>query len=599
MEKDYLSRKLAVLLHADVVGSTSLVQVNETLAHERIQDGFQRFSKTIGNHNGIAHEIRGDALVAEFSRASDAVTAALEFQSANTAHNEGITEEIRPQLRVGIAMGEVVVADNTVTGEGIVLAQRLEQLAEPGSVCIQGAAYNTMPRRLPFDCEDLGEQVLKGFDQPVRAYSVRLRKGEMLPQPEAGTTPQSTEPRILKALDKLSIAVRPFTNMSGDSEQEYFCDGITEDIITALSKFHSLSVIGRNSSFSYKNCDVKTQEIASELGVQYVLEGSVRKAGNRLRVNAHLIEASADNHIWAQRYDRQFEDIFDVQDDLCETIVATISGEVDKNAAQSARSKPTENMNAYDFVLRGLQQYNTHATLGIAEARQYFKSAIELDSNYSRPHALLALAMFTDAFYVHNDEDELDEALSLAKRALTLDSSDPFAYAAIGLVRFQQRHDNEGVANLRKSLDLNPNDPEIAYWLGFILTYIGEAGAAVEWLRTALRLNPLHEIIHTALGIALYVSKHYDEAIDMLTSLKFMARWNLCYQAAANAQLGKVDEAHVAARQFVELLQTELQDRGAQVPASELELANIEANFFRRPSDGEHLLDGLRKAGLQ
>ena len=599
MEKDHLSRKLAVLLHADVVGSTSLVQVNETLAHERIQDAFQRFSKIIGNHDGIAHEVRGDALVAEFSRASGAVTAALEFQSDNTALNEGISDEIRPQLRVGIAMGEVVVADNTVTGEGIVLAQRLEQLAEPGSVCIQGAAHETIPRRLPFDYEDLGEHVLKGFDQPVRAYSVRLRTGEMLPQPEAGTISQSAEPRKLKALDKLSIAVRPFTNMSGDSEQEYFCDGIAEDIITALSKFRSLSVIGRNSSFSYKNRDVKTQEIASELGVQYVLEGSVRKAGNRLRVNAQLIETSADNHIWAQRYDRQFEDIFDVQDDLCETIVATISGEVDNNAAHSARRKPTEHMNAYDFVLRGLQQYNTHAKLAVAEAKQYFKSAIELDSNYSRPHALLALAIFTEAFYVYTDEDELDEALSLAKRALMLDSNDPFAHAAIGLVRFQQGHDNEGVANLRKSLALNPNDPEIAFWLGFILTYIGESDEAVEWLRTALRLNPLHDNIYTPLGIALYVSKHYDEAVDMLTSFKFLGRWNLCYQAAANAQLGKSDEAQVAARQFVEILQTELKDRGAQIPASELELANIETKFFRRPSDAEHLLDGLRKAGLQ
>ena len=441
------------------------------------------------------------------------------------------------------------------------------------------------------------QTVIKTFHR--RGYQVVADTKKVVTEPPETPAEQWVFGNTLTLPEEPSIAVLPFSNMSGDQGQEYFCDGITEDIITALSKFRSLSVIGRNSSFSYKNRDVKTQEIASELGVEYVLEGSVRKSGNRLRVNVQLIDTSADNHIWAQRYDRQFEDIFDVQDDLCETIVATISGEVDKNAAQSGRRKPTEHMNAYDFVLRGLQQYNTHDKLAVAEAKQYFKSAIKLDSNYSRPHALLALAIFADAFYVHTDEDELDEALSFAKRALTLDSNEPYAHAAIGLVRFQQGHDNEGVANLRKSLALNPNDPEIAYWLGFILTYVGEADEAVEWLRTALRLNPLHDHIYNPLGNTLYVSKHYDEALDMLKRFKYLARWNLCYQAATNAQLGKVDEAHVAARQFVELLQTELQDRGAQVPASELELANIEAKFFRQPSDGEHLLDGLRKAGLK
>ena len=244
------ARKLAVLLHADIVGSTALVQKNETLAHERMQNAFQRFSETISNHNGIAHEIRGDALVAEFARASDAVGAALAFQNTNTRLNEDLSDDVLAQLRIGIAMGEVVVADNTVTGEGIVLAQRLEQLAAPGGVCIQGATYETLPKRLPFDYQNLGEKKLKGFEEAVRVYSVKDRDQS---DTSVNASPDSAEARPLELPKKPSIAVLPFNNMSNDSEQEFFADGISEDLITELSKFHSFFVIARNSSFTFKN----------------------------------------------------------------------------------------------------------------------------------------------------------------------------------------------------------------------------------------------------------------------------------------------------------------------------------------------------------
>ena len=280
-EKEYVlaeqpTRKLAVLLHADVVGSTALVQLNETLAHQRIQDTFRRFSESIARYNGTAHEIRGDALVAEFARASDAVSASLAFQVENAAYSNELPDEVRPVVRIGIAMGEVVVADHTVTGEGIVLAQRLEQLAEAGGVCAQGAVCETVPRRLPFDYQDLGERDLKGFQAPVRAYSVMLKTGEGLPAPDYAGPRESPSPEPSK---KPSIAVLPFTNMSGDPEQEYFSDGITEDIINALSHFRSFPVIARNSTFTYKGQAIRVQQVAAELGARYVLEGSIRKAG--------------------------------------------------------------------------------------------------------------------------------------------------------------------------------------------------------------------------------------------------------------------------------------------------------------------------------
>jgi class 3 adenylate cyclase len=274
VEKKQLSRKLAVILHADVVGSTSLVQKNETLAHGRVQAVFHRFSETINSYGGITRELRGDALVAEFERASDAVPAALAFQVINGEFNSRFDDDIRPQLRIGISLGEVIIADNTITGAGVVLAQRLEQLADPGGAVVQGSVAETIPARMPFEFDSLGEQMLKGFDQPVRAFAVKLRPGEELPEPEGSTTPQKSASTTLEILDKPSIAVLPFNNMSGDPEQEFFADGIAEDIITALSRFHDLLVIARNSSFVYRGTSVDMRQVGRELNVQYVLEGS-------------------------------------------------------------------------------------------------------------------------------------------------------------------------------------------------------------------------------------------------------------------------------------------------------------------------------------
>jgi class 3 adenylate cyclase len=256
MGKDHLSRKLAVILHADVVGSTVLVQQNDALAHERIQAAFRHFSETIKNYGGVTRELRGDALLAEFERASDAVAAALAFQDSNEQENLSLDDDIQPKLRIGISLGEVIIADNTITGAGVVIAQRLEQLAEPGGVVVQGSVSETVPTRLPYEFESLGEQVLKGFDKPVRAFAVRLRVGEQLPLPDTDAKQQnetafldetSKQPATTEQ-GKLSIAVLPFENMSGDAEQEYFSDGISEDIITELSRFHDLFVIARHSS---------------------------------------------------------------------------------------------------------------------------------------------------------------------------------------------------------------------------------------------------------------------------------------------------------------------------------------------------------------
>ena len=353
MEKEHLSGKLAVILHADIAGSTALVQQDEHLAHERIQESFLRFSDVIEKYRGRVLEVRGDALLGEFDRASDAVTATLAFQADQAYYLSRLKDDLKPVIRVGIAMGEIVIGDNTVTGAGVVLAQRVEQLADPGGVCITEALHEALPRRMPFDLENLGEQVLKGFDDPVRVYRVELSAGQSVPAPQqhnqreaspkrpklmvativmalvvaAGTyywfktqLPQE-EPVLVERMayplpDKPSIAVLPFTNLSNDAQQEYFADGMTEDLITDISKVSGLFVIARNSVFTYKGQAVKVRQVAEELGVRYVMEGSVRRVGNQVRINAQLIDATTGGHIWADRYDGSLEDVFSMQDKI-------------------------------------------------------------------------------------------------------------------------------------------------------------------------------------------------------------------------------------------------------------------------------------------
>ena len=391
MEKDHLTRKLAVILHADVVGSTLLVQQNETLAHERIQAAFHNFSETIKTYGGIARELRGDALVAEFDRASDAVPAALAFQVLNEEFNSKFDDDIQPQLRIGISLGEVIIADNTITGAGVVLAQRLEQLADPGGVVVQGSVSETVPARMPFEFESLGEQMLKGFDQPVRAFAARLQPGKELPASEIIANPQSAGPEGLQVPDKPSIAVLPFTNMSSDDEQEYFSDGITEDIITELSRFRSLFVIARNSSFTYKGQAVDIRQVGHELGVRYVLEGSVRRAGESVRITAQLIEAQSGNHIWADRYDRQLDDIFAVQDEVSRTIAATLLGRVEQDRLKLTETSRPENLAAHDYLLRGKTYLFRYTDENIKNAMGYLEKAVKTSPRYADAYAWLAL----------------------------------------------------------------------------------------------------------------------------------------------------------------------------------------------------------------
>ena len=626
-------RKLAVLLHADVVGSTLLVQKNETLAHERIQDTFRRFSETISNYDGVAHEIRGDALVAEFSRASDAVSASLTFQTANTTLNEQLSDDIRPILRIGIAMGEVVVADNTVTGEGVVLAQRIEQLAESGNVCIQGAVYETVPKRLPFDYENLGEQQVKGFDELVRIYRVELKPGQVLPQPEPSGRSESTplkrnsiiaiiavalvvlggsilwlqpwaseeEPASIERMafpipGKPSIAVLPFANLSSDSDQEYFSDGITQDIITNLSRFPDLFVIARNSTFTYKGQSVTVKQVAEELGVHYVLEGNVQKAGNKVRITAQLVDATTGHHLWAENYDRNLVDIFAVRDEVTRSIVATLMGADYGKLAQAElerlRRKDTENLEAYEYILRSIHIWLRFTNDANSKARRLAEKAIDLDPGYARAYIMLAWVDLNAYRWKWSDDPEksLEQAYEMARKSIELDDSDSWGHWALGVVYLYRGDHEDAIAQYNKALALNPNDADVMAHMGLPLTFAGQPKQAIEQLKRAMRLNPAYPAWYPWIqGWAQVVAEQYEESIA--SSKEAAARFSDVAEihrnlAVAYHYLGRTSEARLEAEESLRI-------------DPEFTLDDLEASLpFADSADLERFLLALRESGL-
>ena len=580
-------RKLAVLVHADVVGSTALVQLDETLSHQRIQDTFRRFAETIAAHDGIAHEIRGDALVAEFSRASDAVSASLKFQQENSQHVELLPDEIRPSVRIGIALGEVVIADNTVTGEGIVLAQRLEQMAEPGGVCIQDAAYQTVPKRFPYTYQDLGECELKGFDDPVRAFLVHREEEIKSPRPALSTSPADTVP---EPSDKVTITVLPFTNMSGDSEQEYFSDGITEDIITELSRYRELLVTARNSAFTYKGKAVDVREIAEELGATHVLEGSVRKAGNRIRVTAQLIDAESGNHIWAERYDRDLDDIFAVQDELTRSIASVLPSRVQQSLLDTASHKRMTDLTAYDLYLRGNWIFEQsagedHSTLELLE------QSIAIDPQRALAYSVLAEFYNYSRFSLRAPLPDYDrKAREYIQQALEHGEENARIHATAANIYLCCGDHNLGRIHADRAIKLNPNDVWAISMFGFVLSYSGQPEEALPWLQEARRLDPLSPTIWLeVLAECHYLLGNYQDAIDLFLGWRNPPLHTYTHLAACYAQLDQMTESHDA---FM------IYEREKPDDADFPRYAAAHIGVCIRPEDAEHWMEGYRKAGL-
>ncbi len=638
-----LSRKLAVIMHADVVGSARLVHLNETLAHERIRDTFQRFSDTIRLYNGVAHEVRGDALVAEFRMASDAVSASLAFQAANAIYLDELEDDVRPVVRVGIAMGEVVIADHTVTGDGVVLAQRLEQLAEPGGVVIQGAAHETVPKRLPFDYEDMGELELKGFDDLVRTFAVKLRPGAVMPQPESQPQgdrrvsdllykflPPQTKPASLrrrrfmvvsgiaallaiagiwvavtplgedaekssaaaKQADILSIFVMPFVNRSDEPEQDYFVDGITEDIITDFSRLSNLTVIAWNTSSSFRGKTVQPQELKREFGVDYVLDGSMRKSGDQLRITAQLVDASNGKQVWAERYDRKLADVFALQDDVTKKIVQALAVRLTATEKGQLGRPATNNFAAYERFLRGQQYFKQQTKEGNELARGSYQRAIELDPTFARAYGGLALTHVLDFRSGWTDApiETLDRALTLAEQAVALGNNIPQTHWALGFVYLFRKQYAEAEAAARQTIKLAPSYADGYGLLAFVNNWQGKAEDAVRNMRKAMTLNPYYTYEYPwTLGLAYFFLGRYPEAVEaMKDALEHNANAPLprLFLAAAYIRLGRQDDAEWEIDQAMILYpNTKLPQIAATLPLTNRDQINA-------------ILDDLRKAGV-
>jgi adenylate cyclase len=560
------SRRLAVILHADVVGSTGLVQQNETVAHERIRDCFRRFSRLIDSYGGTTRELRGDALVAEFERGSDAVSASLAFQSAN--ESSATDGDHTPRLRVGIALGEVVIADQTVTGAGVILAQRLEQLAAPGAIVLQGAVYETVPRWLPFAYASLGEQSLKGFAESVRAYTVTLEAGRDLPAAEpvdrarrrehrsaggrhlgeepgrasplrvnrravavtlmagAGTAglALALSPGLRRGLFGAatkhigSIAVLPLANLSGDPHQEYFSDGMTESLINELAKVGALKVISRTSVMPFKGTKKPLREIASELSVDAVLEGTAQRDGSRIRITARLIDASTDRSVWEDTYDRNFADVLTLQREVAETVARRIGAEL--TAQEASRLAPTRAVDpqAHDAYLRGLFSFNESSRPGLDEAEKFFELALQRDPGYALAEAALADVWTSRQQYGFAAPQEAGpKAVEAAERAVALDPSLPEAHYILGLVMGPtlwqwQRADSE----LARAIELNPSYARARAMYSHTLNILGRPAEARVHIARALELDSRNAFIWGMYAIDLFWFGQYDEALAAL-----------------------------------------------------------------------------------
>ncbi len=589
-----MERRLAAILAADVVGYSRLMGEDEAGTLARLKSLRRELVQPkIAGSRGRIVKLMGDGLLAEFPSVVEAVQCAVDIQQDMASREADLPAERRIRLRVGVNLGDIIVEGSDIYGDGVNVAARLEGLAEPGGICISGKVYEEVGSKLPTAFEDLGEQEVKNIRKPVRVY--RWTDAAADPVPGAAGAEDA-----LPLPDKPSIAVLPFTNMSGDPEQEYFSDGITEDIITELSRFRSLFVIARNSSFYYKGQSPKVQDVGRELGVRYVVEGSVRKAGNRVRVTAQLVEAETGNHIWAERWDRELEDIFAVQDELVRTIVSTVGGRIDAIGKARATRKSEAHLRAYDFYLRAAAAEDGNTKEDYQRARQYLERAIELDPGLAMAHHHLSLVNFFEwmTHWVDDRDMAFAAALNAENTAVAIDDTDSRIHAQLGQLHHHRRSFDEAGQDFEKAIRLNPNDFQAMALYGNYLTAIGNPEDAIEQFDQAIRLNPIEPSwIRWLRGVACFTAERYDEAIADLRSIKGPINEVRGWLAASYAGAGRLEEARATLEEFLRVAEEDM----AIFPGRKLAAWEDywHAASYQNEADFDHLYDALRKAGLE
>ncbi len=545
-----VSRKLVAILAADVVGYSRLVGQDEEGTIARLKSLRETLiDPSIAKHEGRIVKTMGDGLLVEFPSVVDAVRNAVEVQQAVAEREAERADDQRIEFRVGVNLGDVVIDGDDILGDGVNVAARLEALAEPGGICISGAAFDQIDGKLDLAFDDLGEKKVKNIKKPVRVYRARI--------PGQGAEKDPTLP------DKPSIAVLAFDNLSGDAEQEYFSDGIAEDITTALSAIRWLFVIARNSSFTYKGRAVDVTQIATELGVRYVLEGSVRKAGERLRISAQLIDATTGIHVWAERYDRHLDDIFDLQDEMTQTIVAALEPELATAERERAKRKPPENFGAWEAYQRGLSHYYRFESDGLVEAIKYLERAIELDPNFAPAYASLAYVHFNEVSYGTIDTskraERLDHGLKIGAKAIALDNNDAMAHIALGRLHVLKGDYTAAIAELERARDLNPNSAAVFIALSSAEAFTGNANEGIRHGQQALRLSPRDPLRWgpmISVAYCLMRLRRWDEALDWSRRAVREPQsviWPYAHVVVCLVQLDRMEEARQAIKELLEV----------------------------------------------
>jgi adenylate cyclase len=581
MAEERAKRKLAAILSADVKGYSRLMEDDEEATVRTITAYRGLMVSRIQNHDGRVVDAKGDNLLAEFSSVVNAVRCAVEIQKDLRKENSQLPEDRKMEFRIGVNLGDVIEKGETIYGDGVNIAARMESLAEGGGVCVSGTAYDQLEGKMPFVFEYLGEQPVKNIKKAVRVYRL-LIEPEVVP-------PTSVE---ISLPDEPSIAVLPFVNMSGDHEQEYFSDGMTDDLITDLCKISGLFVIARNSVFAYKGKAVKVQEVGRELGVRFLLEGSVRKAGKRIRINAQLIDVVTGGHVWAERFDRELGDIFDLQDEVTREIVAALALNLTKREQDRLARRETSNVTAYDCVLRGMESHYRHTREGNEQSKALFQKAIDLDPAYAMAYAWLGFALLHG--WVQGwtrDFQFLPRAFELAQKAISLNDSLPEAHRILGdLYLYGAKDHDKAVSEFRSAIILNASYADALAGLADALAWAGRPEEAMASVSKAMRLNPHHHAWYFhPLGLSYMICGRWVEAVE--TYKRGAARnpdflGHHLALAGLYAQQGREEEARAEVMEVLRISPQYSLDLFRQmVPAKD-------------PETREQMLDLLSKAGL-
>jgi adenylate cyclase len=631
MTTERYRRKLAAILCADVKGYSRLMGEDEEATIRTLTAYREVMANLIRKHGGRVVDSPGDNVLAEFKSVVDAVRCAVEIQEELKARNAELPENRKMEFRIGVNLGDVIEEGERIYGDGVNIAARVEGLAEGGGISISGTVHDHIENKLALGYESLGEHTVKNIKKPVRVYRVLMEPEATAPgvseEKKAGLRrwqwaalgivaglvvgagalaiwnfylrpsppPEkvsSDKIQTLELPEKPSIAVLPFTNMSDDPEQEYFSDGITEDLITDLSKISGLFVIARNSVFIYKGKAVKIAEVGRELGVRYILEGSVRKADNRVRITAQLVDTTTEGHLWAERYDRDLKDIFALQDEVAQKIVAALAVKLTEDEQKRLVRKYTDNMEAYDALLQGLEYKNHYTKEANLKARQMFERAIDLDPEFALAYALLGLTHAQEwSLGWSQDPQSLEQAFELAQRAIALYDSLPLGHYVLGEVYLWRKQHEQAIAELEKAIALSPNDADGIAGLGDILNWAGRPEEAIGLVTEAMRLNPMYPAWYLwNLGHAYFLTGRYEEAIETLKRVLDRNPYFLpphAYLAASYSELGRQEEARAEAAEVMKLSpQTSAEAWRQRLP-------------YKDQAALDRLFDGLRKAGVK